>query len=179
MHLTDPDRAGHRSGWMGTAYGRAVTAADAAVARLLAAADRAYGSGNYSVIVTADHGGHERDHGSDDPRDVLIPWIAWGRGVARGPLVGPPVRTMDTAASVLWLPGLPEPAGWMGDRARSVRTLIAPFYLSTCFSTLPLHPSPRATSTYRSSPSRETRSSQGLQHTSQSWTNVPLISGSR
>lgn len=114
VHLTDPDRAGHEEGWMGEAYGRAVTTTDAAVARLLSASDGAYGAGNYSVIVTADHGGHERDHGTNDPRDVTIPWIAWGRGVRPGHLADSTIRTMDTAATVLWLLGLREPTEWVG-----------------------------------------------------------------
>jgi arylsulfatase A-like enzyme len=114
VHLGDPDRAGHRSGWMGAEYGRAVTAADQAVARLLSAADAAFGAGNYSVIVTADHGGHGSDHGSDDPRDVLIPWIAWGRGVSPRQLEDASVLTMDTASTVLWLLGIPVPADWTG-----------------------------------------------------------------
>lgn len=113
VHLSDPDRAGHDHGWMSAAYGRAVLAADTAVARLLAAADQAFGSSNYTMIVTADHGGHNRDHGSSDPRDVTIPWIAWGRGVQSG-RIDAPVRTMDTAATVLWLLGVAEPADWPG-----------------------------------------------------------------
>lgn len=115
VHLSDPDRAGHRSGWMSDAYGRAVAASDAAVGRLLATADGTFGKGQYTVIVTADHGGHEYDHGSDDPRDVTIPWIAWGRGVNPGQLHSLDIRTMDTASTVLWLLGIKEPAaGWAG-----------------------------------------------------------------
>jgi predicted AlkP superfamily pyrophosphatase or phosphodiesterase len=115
VHLTDPDRAGHDNGWMSDDYGLAVAATDAAMARLLAAAERAYGAKHFSVIVTADHGGHGRDHGSDDPQDVTIPWIAWGRGVESGRhLVDATVRTMDTAATMLWLLGIPEPDDWFG-----------------------------------------------------------------
>jgi predicted AlkP superfamily pyrophosphatase or phosphodiesterase len=114
VHLTDPDRAGHDTGWMSAAYGRAVARADVAVARMLAAADVAFGAGNFSVIVTADHGGHERDHGSDHPLDVTIPWIAWGRGVNAGELNGSLVRTVDTASTVLWLLGMSEPSDWQG-----------------------------------------------------------------
>jgi arylsulfatase A-like enzyme len=113
VHLSDPDSSGHADGWMSAAYGRAVIAADAAVGRLLKAADTAYGAGRYAVIVTADHGGHDFDHGSDDPRDVLIPWIAWGEGVKAGALAGP-VRTMDTASTALWLLGVAEPSAWAG-----------------------------------------------------------------
>jgi arylsulfatase A-like enzyme len=114
VHLSDPDRAGHSSGWMSPPYGRAVLAADGGVSRLLTVADRAYGAGNYTVIVTADHGGHDSNHGSDDPRDVTIPWIAWGRGVRPGQLPDRTIRTMDTASTVLWLLGLEEPSEWAG-----------------------------------------------------------------
>jgi predicted AlkP superfamily pyrophosphatase or phosphodiesterase len=114
IHFADPDRAGHSEGWMSDAYGRAVARTDGAIARVLAAADTSFGAGNYSVIVTADHGGHGRNHGSSDPLDVTIPWIAWGQGVKAGRLPDDSVRTMDTASTALWLLGLSEPSEWSG-----------------------------------------------------------------
>ena len=114
VHLTDPDAAGHSAGWMTAGYGRAVLEADRAVSRLIALAAQAFGAGNFSVIVTADHGGHGTSHGSDDPRDVTIPWIAWGQGVKPGLLAEATVRTMDTAATVLWLLAVDRPADWAG-----------------------------------------------------------------
>jgi arylsulfatase A-like enzyme len=113
VHLSDPDTAGHEYGWMTDEYHRAVAVADEAVSRLLAAADTAYGAGNYSVIVSADHGGHAKGHGTDDPRDITIPWIAWGKGV-RPDHLSVSIQTMDTASTVLWLLGLPEPTDWHG-----------------------------------------------------------------
>ncbi|MDP1570000.1 MAG: ectonucleotide pyrophosphatase/phosphodiesterase [Vicinamibacterales bacterium] len=113
VHLREPDYAGHLYGWMTPAYASAVRVADQAVAKIIALADRAYGRGGYTLIVTADHGGHGYNHGSDDPRDVTIPWIAWGAGVQPGPLGGR-VETVDTAATVLWLLGLREPSDWAG-----------------------------------------------------------------
>jgi arylsulfatase A-like enzyme len=118
VHLSDPDAAGHRAGWMTPEYGRAVLAADRAIGRLLELADRAYGAGGYSLIVTADHGGHDKNHGSRDPRDVTIPWIAWGEGVKPGGLEHTAVRTMDTAATVLWLLGIARPPDWAGQVVR-------------------------------------------------------------
>lgn len=114
VHLSDPDTAGHEYGWMTAEYRGAVAVADAAVSRLLAAADASYGAGNYSVIVSADHGGHGKGHGTDDPRDVTIPWIAWGKGVRPIHLSTASIRTMDTASTVLWMLGLPEPTDWLG-----------------------------------------------------------------
>jgi arylsulfatase A-like enzyme len=62
-------------------------------------------------LTDPDAAGH---HGSDDPRDVTIPWIAWGAGVKPGLLAESSVRTMDTAATVLWLLAVDRPADWAG-----------------------------------------------------------------
>jgi len=105
VHLGEPDFVGHTVGWMTTPYGWAVRKVDEEIGRLLRAADHAFGARNYTVLITADHGGHRRGHGSADPRDVTIPWIAWGKGVAAGTSLEPGIRTMDTAATVLWLLG--------------------------------------------------------------------------
>ena len=113
VHLAETDAAGHSSGWMSHAYGQAVQTADAALGRLIAAADETYGKGNYSLLVTADHGGHAYGHGTSDPQDVTIPWIAWGRGVNKGQLKEK-IDTFDTAPTVLWLLGVEEPDEWDG-----------------------------------------------------------------
>jgi predicted AlkP superfamily pyrophosphatase or phosphodiesterase len=105
IHLGDTDRAGHDAGWMSAKYGEAVLRIDSAVGDILAIAERTFGSGNFTFILTSDHGGHNRNHGSADPRDVTIPWIAWGRGVKGGKLERP-VETTDTAATILWLFGV-------------------------------------------------------------------------
>ena len=113
VHIAEPDQAGHLFGWMSFMYGKAVREADNAIAQVLAAADAKFGASNYSVILTADHGGHGRNHGSDDPRDTTIPWVVWGRGVTPGmTLEG--IRTMDTAATALWLLGVDMPATFEG-----------------------------------------------------------------
>jgi|SRR5688572_5219024 len=114
VHLGEPDFAGHFVGWMTPPYAWAVREADDELAELLQTADSVFGSGNYTVIVTSDHGGHGRDHGSADPRDVTIPWIAWGKGVVPGKVLDPGIRTMDTAATTLWLLGVALPDGSVG-----------------------------------------------------------------
>lgn len=111
VHIGEPDYAGHGFGWMSFAYGWAVRRADAAVDIVLKAAEDAFGPGNFTVVVTADHGGHNRSHGGDDPRDMTIPWIAWGKGIASG-TAPTDVKTTDTAATVLWLLGIPRPDAW-------------------------------------------------------------------
>lgn len=113
VHIAEPDFAGHTIGWMSAPYGWAVRRADGAVEQILKAADQSFGKGNYTVLITADHGGHGRDHGTEDERDMTIPWIVWGRGVERGADPGD-VNTTDTAATVLWLLGVAAPRAWSG-----------------------------------------------------------------
>lgn len=112
VHIPDPDIAGHSAGWMTLPYRWAVRRADAAVEQIRRAAVKAYGD-DVVVIVTADHGGHGRDHGTSAPEDVNIPWIAWGAGVERGRIAAP-IHTFDTAATALWVLGVPVPARWEG-----------------------------------------------------------------
>lgn len=114
VHIGEPDYAGHAVGFMSAVYGENVRIADRAVARLIAAADDAYGVGEYTLIVTADHGGQGRGHGADHPLDRTIPWIAWGEGVRAGLTLPPGVNTMDTAATALWLLGVRPPSFWEG-----------------------------------------------------------------
>ena len=118
VHIGEPDYAGHVVGYMTWAYGQNVRMADRALARLVDAADEAYGRGGYTLIVTADHGGHGRGHGDDVPSDVTIPWIVHGEGVRAGTVLPAGVRTMDTAATALWLLGVEPPPFWEGRAVR-------------------------------------------------------------
>ena len=113
VHIGEPDYAGHVYGWMSGTYGLAVRQADSAVAEIVDEANDRFGAGNYTLIVTADHGGHGRDHGSTDPRDTTIPWIIWGKGVQPGATL-PTINTMDTAATALWMLGVATPSEWVG-----------------------------------------------------------------
>ena len=114
VHIGEPDYAGHTIGWGSAVYRWAVRRADGGVARVLAAADDAFGKGDYTVIVTADHGGHGRTHGTEAVTDVTIPWIAWGQGVHEGLVLPEGIRTFDTAATALRLLGLDLPQGHAG-----------------------------------------------------------------
>lgn len=113
VHLADADFTGHNFGWMGWMYGMAVREVDLAVGNVINAADERFGRGGYTVILTADHGGHNKSHGSTDPVDTTIPWIVWGAGVQPGDTLSG-IRTMDTAATALWMLGLEAPESFVG-----------------------------------------------------------------
>ena len=114
IHFADPDSAGHKYGWGSPEQRQAFADSDAALQVVMDALNAAGIADSSVVILTADHGGHGKTHGSDAPEDVLIPWIVWGKGVKKGFKLTVPVSTCDTAATALWLLGLPIPAEFDG-----------------------------------------------------------------
>jgi len=114
IHFADVDGAGHDSGWGSSEQRNAMARCDRAVGLLLGAVQAANLSGTSVMILTADHGGHGKGHGSDVPSDRTIPWICAGRGVATRREITSPVHVCDTAAMALYALGLQPPATWYG-----------------------------------------------------------------
>jgi len=112
IHVADPDDQGHRYGWMSPPYLAAVRRIPETVGVILDVLRRMGRLDDSLVIVTADHGGHGRVHGSDRPEDVIIPWLAFG-AVEPGPITRP-VVTYDTAATAIAALGMKIPATWQG-----------------------------------------------------------------
>ena len=80
LYMVETDeKGGHDNGWMSPAYLGYISAAIDNVKRVY----EVFGD-EYTVIVTADHGGHERSHGSDMPEDVTIPMFFLGKRFAAG-----------------------------------------------------------------------------------------------
>jgi len=86
VHLAYPDRAGHEYGFMSAAYVHAVAQADHQLGRILAAVrEDTRLLRHTNVILTADHGGKGASHSDPTrPYNYVIPFMVWGRGVARG-----------------------------------------------------------------------------------------------
>ena len=114
IHFADSDGAGHQYGWGSEQQKKAFADEDAALGVVMNAIDKAGIADSSVVILTADHGGHDRTHGTDSPEDMNIPWIAWGKGVKKGEKIIAPVTTYDTSATALWLLGVPVPEHFDG-----------------------------------------------------------------
>jgi hypothetical protein len=114
VHFSDPDERGHAIGWMSDAQLEAIHAVDKCLARLLQAVADSGAAADTLLILSADHGGHGRNHSGGREEDRLIPWIAWGAGVRQNHRLSRPISTVDTAATVLWALGLPPPPGLAG-----------------------------------------------------------------
>ncbi len=108
IHFTDTDNTGHKYGWGSPEQIKAFADVDAALGVVVKAIREAGIADQSVLIVTADHGGHDKTHGLSIPDDMNIPWIAWGRGVKKNFEITDPVVTYDTAATALWLLDLPR-----------------------------------------------------------------------
>jgi hypothetical protein len=113
IHFPTVDSMGHEHGWLSSEQLNVARRADQSIARLLAELDARGLSDETLVIITADHGGHDTQHGSTLLEDMTIPWMIKGPGVVPGHL-GTAVHTTDTAATAAWALGLPLPAEWDG-----------------------------------------------------------------
>ncbi|MET0339847.1 MAG: alkaline phosphatase family protein [Polyangiales bacterium] len=113
MHFADPDSAGHRKGWMTDDYMTAVQSADHCLSDVMEAIESSGRMQRTLLIVTSDHGGHGRSHGTRMEVDQRIPWFAWGGSTRRG-RTDRDVHTTDTAATVISALGLTVPAHMRG-----------------------------------------------------------------
>jgi Type I phosphodiesterase / nucleotide pyrophosphatase len=108
MHFADPDSAGHRNGWMSDQYIQAAQQADECLAEVMSVIETGGQIDKTLLIVTSDHGGHGRSHGTRMEVDQRIPWYAWGSNARRGRMQRH-VHTTDTAATALAALGLKMP----------------------------------------------------------------------
>lgn len=74
LYMVETDeKGGHDNGWMSELYLDYINRAISNVKRVIEET-----KGEYTVIVTADHGGHDRAHGTDMDEDMTIPMIFYG-----------------------------------------------------------------------------------------------------
>ena len=68
---------------------------------------------DYTVIVTADHGGHERTHGTDMPEDMTIPMFVRGNGYEVGETLND-AGILDLAKTIAAILGVSPSSDWEG-----------------------------------------------------------------
>ena len=108
LYLGNPDEEGHRYGWMGEQYLAAVQNAWNQIERVLRELPE-----EYAVIVLADHGGHDRIHGTELPEDMTIPVLIRGAGLPAGGELDD-VSILDIAPTVVRLLDVAADREWEG-----------------------------------------------------------------
>ena len=109
LYMVETDeKGGHDNGWMSEAYLSYISAAIDNVKRVVEAT-----KGEYTIIVTADHGGHDRTHGTEMDEDMTIPMAFLGTEFEAGKeLHG--VSILDLAPTIADIMGVPVPREWVG-----------------------------------------------------------------
>ena len=102
------DAAGHRSGWMSEEYMKAVRESWDCIDQLYKTL-----SDDYVFIVTADHGGHDRTHGTELPEDMTIPVMVFGKNMAPG-LLPEDTSIKDIAPTITRFLGVEADEEWEG-----------------------------------------------------------------
>ena len=108
LYLGWPDSAGHDFGWMGKEYLRATDSCCQKLSRIYEELGE-----EYVLIATADHGGHERSHGTDLPEDMVIPLFLVGGPFAPGKELAD-TSLLDIAPTIADLFGAEIPEEWEG-----------------------------------------------------------------
>lgn len=108
VYLGLTDDAGHRCGWMGEEYLEACRLTMEETERLVNAF-----SEEYTIFFTADHGGHDRTHGTLEKEDMNIPLICMGEDFMPGE-IKKEVTIMDIAPTITKLLEVPESPDWEG-----------------------------------------------------------------
>lgn len=110
LHLVETDeKGGHDHGWMTPKYLDQLRNALTCAQRIYQAAGQ-----DYHIIITADHGGHDRTHGLDCPEDMTIPMFYYGKFFVRGKKL-PESSLLDLAPTIAWLTGVPASREWEGN----------------------------------------------------------------
>ncbi|MBE5783779.1 MAG: hypothetical protein E7329_10745 [Clostridiales bacterium] len=109
LYMVETDeKGGHDNEWMSEEYLRRINLAIDNVRRVY----EAFGD-EYTIIVTADHGGHERRHGTDLPEDMTIPLFFFGKDFTPGQQLEN-VSILDIAPTVAKIMGIHTPREWEG-----------------------------------------------------------------
>lgn len=109
LYMVETDeKGGHDSGWMTETYLRYIHDAIENVKAVLEQCAE-----EYTVIVTADHGGHDRGHGSEMPEDMTIPMFFIGNRFEPGKELAS-LSLLDIAPTIADVMGVAAAQGWEG-----------------------------------------------------------------
>lgn len=109
LYMVETDeKGGHDAGWMSETYLEYISRAIDNVKRVI---DEV--GDEYSVIITADHGGHDRCHGTELDEDMIIPMMFYGPEFEKGKKLQN-VSILDIAPTVADIMGIDIPREWEG-----------------------------------------------------------------
>jgi len=112
--FNNPDHAGHSKGWGSPEYYAAMTELDKYVACIVEAVKEAGLADETTVMITGDHGGINKGHGSTSMDEINSPLVLWGSGVRKGVTITDMVMGYDLAATMAQILDVDIPDCWRG-----------------------------------------------------------------
>lgn len=109
LYLGETDETGHKHGWNSNEYQDTLYDAWSCIEKVYNAA-----GDTYKIIVTADHGGHDYTHGTEDPKDMEIPIIISGIPAKAASAKFASANIIDIAPTVTALLDVAADADWQG-----------------------------------------------------------------
>ena len=109
LYMVETDeKGGHDNGWMSEEYLRRISIAIDNTKRII----ENFGD-EYSVIIMADHGGHDRSHGTDMPEDMTVPLFFYGKEFKAGEITEN-LSLLDIAPTIAKIIGVEPVQEWEG-----------------------------------------------------------------
>jgi len=109
LYIGTVDTTGHAHGWMSDRYLKQLEHVDSLLGGFFESLPS-----NYITIIHSDHGGHDRNHGTDSEEDMTIPWIVVGDTIKKGHEIQSRVSLLDTAPTIAKLLGIQPHHEWEG-----------------------------------------------------------------
>ena len=115
VYFGSVDGWGHKYGYMSDAYLAQLERVDGAVGTVLDALPA-----DATVLLTSDHGGHDRMHGTDEPEDMTVPWMIAGPGIRQRYKIKTAVSLLDTAPTLARVLDITPHSHWEGQCVEEV-----------------------------------------------------------
>lgn len=109
VYFGSVDTAGEEYGWMTERYLAQVEFVDNLLGRLIETLPE-----DATLLIQADHGGHDFRHGTDLPEDMTIPWMMAGPGIRQNYEIENKVTLLDTAPTLARVLSLEAHPQWEG-----------------------------------------------------------------
>lgn len=110
LYMVETDeKGGHDNGWMSKEYLRRISIAIDNAKRMID-----WFGNEYSIIIMADHGGHDRSHGTAMPEDMNIPLFFYGKDFVPG-VISRQLSLLDIAPTIGKIMGIEPEEEWEGE----------------------------------------------------------------
>lgn len=112
--IDSPDHEGHTSGWLSPEYMAALKHLDDVVREIYTAVEQTGLLNETLFVITADHGGTDKEHGGFTMSELEAPVVFYGKGITPRGEIKETVSIMDITPTLAQILKLQRPHAWRG-----------------------------------------------------------------